>query len=182
MSDNFENPYQTPKSAVDVKLSNNASNIWRKKSAVVVTRETIWPKRCIKCNEPTENSLNRTLAYVNPWIYLSILISVLITVILALIFQKKFKMELPLCDRHAAYRKRVILINWLLFLGMIGCFWLTFANIYEFGALIGLAILLVMVIFGFSNRLAYIGRFKDPYIHVRGAKKAFLDSLDEFEQ
>jgi len=182
MSDNFDNPYQTPKSTVDVRLSNNQSNIWRKKSAVVVTRDTIWPKRCIKCNEPTEKSIKRTLVYLNPWFYLTIIISVLVTIVLALIFQKKFKMDIPICDNHIAYRKRVILINWLLFLATIGGFWLAVAEIFELGALISVAIILVMFVFGLSNRFAFIGTFKDPYIHVRGAKKAFLDSLDEFNQ
>jgi len=182
MTDNTENPYQAPKSAVDVSLAHNASHIWRKKSQVVVTRETIWPKRCIKCNAPTEKSLNRKLAYVNPWIYLSILISLLITIILVLIFQKKFKMDLPLCEMHSDYRKRVILINWLLALLAGGGFWIFLAEISEFGLVASLVLVLVMVIIGFSNRIAYIARYKDPYIYVKGAKREFLDSLNEFEQ
>ena len=182
MTDNIENPYQAPKSAVDVTLAHDASNIWRKKSSVVVTRETIWPKRCIKCNTPTEKSLNRKLAYVNPWFYLSILISLLITIVLVLIFQKKFKMDLPLCEKHSAYRKRVILINWILLFLAGGGFWLFVAEIFEYGLIISLVLFLAMVIIGFSNRLAYIARYKDPYIYVKGAKREFLDSLNEFDQ
>jgi len=182
MADDIDKLYQTPKTNVDVVLAENAGKIWRKKSSVIVTRETIWPKRCIKCNQPTDKSINRLLVFVNPWIYLSILISILITIILALVFQKKFKMDIPVCDRHIAYRKRVILINWLLAVIVGIGIWLSAAQIFDMGVAISGVAILAMLIYGLSNRLAYINKFKDPYIYVRGAKREFLDSLDDFDQ
>ncbi|MEJ2361366.1 MAG: hypothetical protein P8Z75_08060 [Gammaproteobacteria bacterium] len=181
MADEFDNVYQAPTSNVDVSISGKADQIWRRASSVVVTAETLWPKRCIKCNTPTDKTLKRTLVYVNPWIYLSILVSILITLILALIFQKKFKMEIPVCEKHIAYRKRVILINWLLFLVVIAGVWITAADISQLGMVVSVLVLLVMTIFGLANRLAIVTKYKEPYIYVRGAKSRFLDSLNEFE-
>jgi len=182
MTDNINNPYQTPKSVVDAKLVQDTGRIWRMKSAVVVTRETIWPKRCIKCNAPTEKSIKRVLVYVNPWVYLSVLISLLITIVLVLIFQKKFKMHLPLCDQHITYRKRIILTNWMLFLVACGGLWGSIDYNTMYGYLLSGIAVFAMIIIGFSNRLAYISRYKDPHIYVKGAKQAFLDSLGEFDQ
>lgn len=182
MTDNIDNPYQAPRSTVDVTLAQDVGNIWREKSAVVVTRETIWPRRCIKCNAPTEKSIKRLLVYANPWIYLSLLISLLITIILVLIFQKKFRMDIPLCGQHITYRKRIILTNWILFLVAIAGLWLFLDDIFEYGLLLSGVVILAMVIIGFSNRLVYVSRYKDPHIYVRGAKREFLDSLNEFNQ
>jgi hypothetical protein len=182
MPDEIDKLYKAPATNVDVTLADTAGKIWRKRSAVIVTRDTIWPKRCIKCNAPTDKSINRLLVYVNPWIYLSILISILITIILALVFQKKFKMDIPVCTKHIAYRKRVILINWLLFAVAAIGIWLSAAEIFELGFVISIVALLAMLIFGLSNRLAFINKYKEPYVYVRGAKREFLDSLPEFEQ
>jgi len=181
MTDEIDKHYRAPTTNVEVTTADNPDKIWRRSSAVVVTRESIWPKRCIKCNTPTDKSINRTLVYVNPWIYLSILINILVTIVLGLIFQKKFRMDIPVCEKHIANRKRTILINWLLFLIMIIGIWLTVAEIFKLGVLISVVALLIMVILGLSSRLAYVGKFKEPYIFVRGAKSEFLDSLNEFE-
>lgn len=181
MADKFNNFYQAPKSNVDRDVTGKADQIWRRASSVVVTANTLWPKRCIKCNEPTDRTIKRTLTYVNPWVYLSFLVSFLITIVLVLIFQKKFKMEIPVCEKHIAYRKRVILTNWILFLIMLAGIWITLANISQLGVVVSVLVLLVMTIFGFSNRLAIVSKYKEPYIYVRGAKSHFLKSLNEFE-
>jgi hypothetical protein len=181
VTDDIDRLYKAPTTNVDVTLAENAGKIWRHRSAVVVTRDTIWPKRCIKCNAPTDKSIHRLLVYVNPWIYLSILISILITIILALVFQKKFKMDIPVCAKHIAYRKRVILINWLLFAVVAIGVWLTVAEIFQLGVMISGVALLAMLIFGLSNRLAYINKYKEPYVYIRGAKREFLDSLPGLE-
>lgn len=182
MADEIDKFYRAPTASVETTTTDNAGNIWRKSSSVVVTSETIWPKRCVKCNVPTDKSIKRTLVYVNPWIYLSVLVSILITLILVLIFQKKFKMAIPICEKHIAYRKRVIMVNWLLFLVVILGVWITAADISQLGLVVSTVTLLGMVIFGLLNRLAYISKYKEPYIYVRGAKSDFLDSLDGFEQ
>jgi len=181
MADQVDQFYRAPASSVDVTTADNAGKIWRKSSSVVVMRDTIWPKRCIKCNTPTEKSLRRVLVYINPWIYLSLLVNILLMLILGLIFQKKFKMEIPVCDKHIANRKRVILVNWMLFLVMLGGIWLITTSNPQFGVIIIIISLITMLIYGMSNRLAYVAKFKDPYIYVRGAKSEFLESLESLD-
>lgn len=181
MADKFDNFYQAPTSNVDTDKIGMADKIWRRASSVVMTADTPWPKRCIKCNAPTDKTIKRTLTYINPWIYLSILVSFLITFVLVLIFQKKFRMEIPVCEKHIVYRKRVILVNWALFLVMLAGIWVTATDISQLGAVVSVLALLVMIIFGFSNRLAIVSKYKEPYIYVRGAKSRFLKSLNEFE-
>lgn len=182
MADQIDQFYRSPASSVDVTTADNAGKIWRKSSTVVVMRDTIWPKRCIKCNAPTDKSIRRVLVYINPWIYLSILVNLLLMLILGLIFQKKFRMEIPVCDKHIANRKRVILINWILFFVMLGGIWMIIISDPQYGTLITMISLLAMLIYGMVNRLAYVAKYKEPYIYVRGAKPEFLESLESFEQ
>ena len=182
MKNTIENPYQTPQSDVEQKLSSHSRGIWRKGNRVIVTAETIWPDRCIKCNNKTNDSITKTLAYVNPWIYLSVLISILITVILAVIFQKKFTMSLPLCSLHQRKRKNILIINWVLALFLGLGVWLSMANIFKYGYVISIITLLAILIIGWFGRLAYITKYKNPLIFIKGARREFLDSLDEYQE
>jgi hypothetical protein len=58
---------------------------------------------------------------------------------------------------------------------------LTVAEIFQLGVMISGVALLAMLIFGLSNRLAYINKYKEPYVYIRGAKREFLDSLPGLE-
>lgn len=173
-----KNPYQPPKSRV---VDTNNWPLFQRGKYVVLQPGATWPDRCIKCNAPASYKKNLTMAYVNPWIYLSILVSILITVILALIFQKKFKISLPLCELHRRRRLQWMVINWLLFALAIGLIILGIANHFEWLTGIGFLVLLVLMITLLATRLGYIAKYRDQRIWIRGTGNKFRESLPELD-
>ncbi|WP_185235071.1 hypothetical protein [Teredinibacter franksiae] len=162
-------------------VDSTPGDIKRKGRYIVMAPEDTLPSRCFKCNDDTQNKKKVKLTYLNPWIYLTILVALLLTIILALIFQKKFKIELPLCDKHIKKRKMFIAFQWVLVA-------LTTAGIFmgaatDNGALIGVSITLVLVIVisALFGRLAFAAKFKNGSLWISGAGKKFLNSLPQFE-
>jgi hypothetical protein len=172
-----ESPYAPPKSSL---INTNPENMRRKGRYVILDPDIEWPSRCFKCNKETTYKKEVKLAYVNPWIYLSILINVVVTLILALIFQKKFTIELPLCDEHTRKRRNFLIFQWT----MVALFVATLAIGIAFEIMIftAIAILIFFIVLfsGLFGRLAFAAKFKNGNIWVRGGGKEFLDSLPEF--
>jgi zinc ribbon protein len=72
------------------------------------------PAFCIKCGQPSTTQLHRKITWMNPAIYLLCLfglIGIIIAVILQATIGKKIELYVPLCDAHAAARKRTIWIG-----------------------------------------------------------------------
>lgn len=172
-----ESPYAPPKSSL---VNTNSGSVSRKGRYVILDPDIDWPSRCFKCNKGTSHKKTVKLAYVNPWIYLSILINVIITVILAAIFQKRFTVELPLCDEHTIKRRNFQILQWVmaaLFVASIGAAIATESLAFSVIAFFVFIVLLISAIFG---RLAFAAKFKNGNIWVTGAGKDFLNSLPEF--
>jgi hypothetical protein len=172
-----ESPYDPPKSSL---VDLHHSDVSRKGRYVVLDPEIEWPSRCFKCNEKTEIKKEVTLTYVNPWIYLSILFTILLTIILVMIFRKKFKTELPLCEQHIKKRKYFLLFQWAMVAIMavgivIGV--LTSTDILLALSAFVFLVILISAIFG---RLAFAAKLKNGKIFVSGAGKDFLNSLPDY--
>jgi len=174
-----DSPYKPPQSNL---IDEGGEPIVRKGRYVVHERGAKWPSRCIKCNISTEQKKATKLVYVNPWIYLSILISPILTIILALIFQKKFDVELPVCQEHLKKRKRFLVMQWVILLLMITGFVVGIG--LESGVVVAIALFLVLVVvvMAIFSRLAVASKFKNERLWISGAGKQFLDSLPEYEK
>lgn len=170
----MESPYNAPKSDL---LESTDVEILAYKKYVLYQDGSRWPARCYKCNQPTDGKKLVKLTYVNPWIYLSILITPILTIILALIFQKKFSLDMPICEAHKQKRKRFLIFQW----SMIALATVFFgvavgANSGLAAGLAGLFLLLV-VIAGIGGRLLYAAKLKNGYYWLRGAGKEFVADL-----
>ncbi len=172
------NPYQPPKSSL---LTDDAGGLelQRHKNYVILEPESDWPSRCIKCNAATDYKKKTKLVYVNPWVYLSILINILLAAILVLVFQKRFSLELPLCAIHRVRRKRFLTIQWIGFVLFVMLLFVGFATESPAVFTIAGVVLLGVIILSLVSRLAYIAKLKDGKLWVRGAGAPFLDSLPE---
>jgi len=175
----MNNPYAAPKSRL-IDTRETPDGVLRKKKYVVASKDVIWPNRCFKCNAHTSNRKKIRLNYVNPWVYLSILLNVLITLVLVLIFQKKFIIALPLCDAHLRKRKQFIFVQWTL-LGM------ALATIAAGTALhqpemlmIAFVLFLVVILTAIFSRIAFIVKLKQGVLWIKGAGAPFLQSLKEY--
>jgi hypothetical protein len=172
-----ESPYAPPKSSL---INTNSGGMRRKGRYVIFDPDIEWPSRCFKCNKATSHKKRVKLAYVNPWIYLSVLINVIITVVLAAVFQKRFSVDLPLCEEHTIKRRNFLILQWVmaaLLAASIGVAISTESLAFSVTAIFVFIVLVISAIFG---RLAFAAKLKNGNLWVTGAGKDFLNSLPEF--
>ncbi len=170
-------PYQPPKSdLVDATII----GLSRKGRYLVLKPESVWPSRCIKCNSETDYKKQTTLVYVNPWIYLSLLINLLVTIILTLIFRKKFIVHIPLCAEHSKKRRNYLIFQWLLVALLLASIVVGVVTEEQAMAVVCIFLFLVIVISAIFGRLAYAAKFKKGYLWIKGAGRNYLDSLPEY--
>src|SRR5579862_1250440 len=108
--------------ASGVQFAQAAANVWREGNKLVVPRAWALPARCVKCNAPADPryTLDKTLYWHHPLIYLLILPGVLIYAIVAIILRKSARVQIGLCTFHGHRRRMRILIGWLMALFGIG--------------------------------------------------------------
>lgn len=140
------------------------------------------PDRCIKCNEPAYGlRLKRKLTWHHPAIYLLIFVAVLIYLIVALILRKRATVEVGLCERHQAKRRRNVLITWLLVL--LGVAGFIMAVVAEDGRylLAGAILLLGAIIYGLiAVRVVVPSKIDDKFVWLRGVNKNYLNQLPQW--
>ena len=158
------------------------SGVWRSKSTLVMSQGAVLPDRCIKCNEPAHGvRLKRKLTWHHPAIYLLILVAVLVYLIVSLILRKRATVEIGLCERHLAIRRRNMLITWLLFLLAVAGF--VMAVVAEDGTyvLVGAILLLGAIIYGLVVvRVVSPSKIDDKFVWLRGVNKNYLSQLPQW--
>lgn len=172
-----ESPYAPPESEL---IDTGLDEITRRGRYAVLSPDTEWPSRCFKCNRETANRKEIRLTYLNPWIILTILINVLITLVLALIFRKRFKVSLPLCDDHTRKRRNFVIFQWasLAFTIAATALWVATQSILlAYVAIFSFVVVVLSAIFG---RIAHAAKFKQGKIWITGGGRDFLDSLPEY--
>ena len=157
-----------------------SGNLWRHKKIVVLRRNAIFPDRCIKCNAPATRRLKRKLFWHHPAIYFLVLCNLVIYAIVSVIVRKRADIEIGLCNAHVSSRNRMIGIAWGLFAASL--IELFFATKYSLGWLGGLTVLtfLASLVCSVFPRMVSAEKIEAEYIRVRGAGRAFLDSLPEW--
>ena len=161
--------------------THNMPSIWRNKSALVMTKQALLPKRCIKCNAPARQTLKRNLRWHHPTVYIAILGSLLLYVILSLALSKSATVHVGLCETHLAARKRDIVITCFLVL-------LSFASFY-FAAMtedlnlffVGAVIFLGGVIYGVvGTRVVAPRKIDNQYVWLTGINDNYLQEFPQW--
>jgi hypothetical protein len=156
--------------------------IWRSGKLLVTGVKTTLPDFCVKCNAPSQGDrLRRKLYWHHPAIYLLIIVSILIYAIVALLVRKRADLEVGLCERHHAKRRRDILLSWLLgFLG-VG---LIVAAVIQSNGLMGFAgavVLIGALIYAaITTPIVSAQRIDGEYVWVRGVCREYLSALPEW--
>lgn len=158
------------------------SAVWRENKKLVMRREAQLPDRCIKCNEPAYGGrLKRKLSWHHPALYLLILVALLLYLLIALIVRKTATVEIPLCERHLAKRRRDLWISWTTVLAGLGGFFLAVAFNDGVFALLGSVLLLVGVIYTvIATRLVVPTRIDESYVWLTSVNADYLSSLPTF--
>lgn len=174
-----ESIYAAPQS----ELTNiESSAVYRHKRYAILNPDAAWPARCFKCNADSTSQKKVKVVYVNPWIYITLLITPLVTIVLALIFQKKFDISLPMCESHLKKRKNFMIFQWTALASMMGG--IVIGALMESELIVGLSILLLLVVLfsAIAGRMIHVAKFKDSRLWISGTGKAFLQSLPSFKQ
>ena len=110
------NPYAPPRLDSDFQpmYGGGTGHIRREGHLVVIpSRGTVFPPRCVICNDAATERLQRRVFWHHPLCYLAICAGVLIYVILALLVRKSATFEVGLCQAHASRRRTAILVGWV---------------------------------------------------------------------
>src|SRR5690242_18011661 len=91
----------------------------RRGKELLVPRSAALPACCIKCGQPAEKPWRKKFYWHTPWLALLVLLNLLIYIIVAVIVRKNMELNVPLCDRHHADRKRYNLLSILMIVGFI---------------------------------------------------------------
>lgn len=156
--------------------------VWKNKTVLVMTKQAQLPDRCVKCNAPTQNRLQRSLRWHHPALYIVIAGGVLLYVILALVLSKTATINVGLCETHAAARKRDILITWALVVLSIVCMILS-AMMEELSIFfIGLLLFFGAVIYGvLKARVVVPQKIDDQYVYLIGVNPDYLQQFPDWQ-
>jgi hypothetical protein len=163
-------------------LRPSGAPIWRSDKTLVITGEATLPDRCVKCNAPAEGRrLKRRLYWHHPAVYLLILCSILIYVIVALIIRKRATIEIGLCERHLAKRKRDILIGWAMALSGLGLLIGGISANSGWAGAAGGVVFLAALFYGVATaQMVSAKRIDDAHVWVRGVCPEYLDTLPDW--
>jgi hypothetical protein len=146
-----------------------------------MTREALLPGRCVKCNAYTDERLKRKLTWHHPALYLLIFASLLIYVIVAMIVRKRATVDVGLCPKHLAARKRNLAITWALGLLSVGGFVLA-GMLEDFTfAFAGIALIFVTAIYGVVMvRVVAPSKIDDQLVWLKGVNADYLQEFPEW--
>jgi hypothetical protein len=154
---------------------------YRNGNIVVVPAGCTLPAVCVKCGESASvRFLTKTFRWHSSWLYLLILPGLIFYAIAVLIVQKKARIEVPFCEVHRTWRKRMYIAGSVLLVGFIPVSLLLASLELSAGwvALTAIAMafagLVVLAIVGNSLTPVYIDGTR---AELKGAGEQFLSSL-----
>lgn len=160
----------------------SSDSLWRAGRRVVARTETVFPDRCVKCNESAGGfRLKRTLYWAHPAIYLLILCNLLILFIVYLIIRKKAIVHIGLCERHRARRKLGLIIGWSSV--ALGITMIVVGAIFEYGWCAGTGALILIaggITGGVMARTVAPAKVDKEFVWITGVNRDFVENLPEW--
>lgn len=151
----------------------------RRGKDLLVPRGSSLPPTCIKCSAAATTPWRKKFYWHPPWVFILVLLNLLIYAVVAIIIRKKMELNVPLCDRHHADRKRNRLLGILMIAGCVPAGLLF--GVYGSGALgwvTGLAMFVASVVFFVLASMGFRPtRIDDAGGVFRGACEDFLSLL-----
>lgn len=145
----------------------------------------ILPNRCIKTNAegPNLKRVDKTLYYMHPAWYLTLLINLLVLIIVYLVCRKpcsiQYSIDKSTANKHALLSGLSVLLFFAGLFGFISGFVMT-----ETQGLVGIAVLVVSfvvliasLVFNSKNMPVRITKYSNGQFHFKGFSKEYLSSL-----
>lgn len=157
---------------------NYAQGVWRDGSLMVMTKETVLPNRCVKCNAPASKLLKRTVEWYPRYVIWVFIFIRIVGLILYFCTRKRVTVYIGLCEDHINRRRFGMLIGGLIlllgFMAFFGAMSSEAFGIVFLGLLLILAGIIVMVTVW---RTITAKKIEEPYVWVKGIHSDFLETL-----
>jgi GYF domain 2 len=149
---------------------------------LVCSVQATLPKRCVKCNTPTETKqIKRTLYWHSPFFFFLIVLNILIFAIVAMIVRKRAVAFVSICPQHRKMRRNAILTSWALVIGSIVVL-ITSAG-YQSGwiAAAGGVLFIVGITYGIvRGRLVSAKKIDKEFLWLSGCGPEFLAAFPDW--
>jgi hypothetical protein len=146
-----------------------------------IPRFSALPPLCVNCGAAAQVPWRKKFYWHTQWIFLLVLLNIVVYLIVALIVRKQMELNVPLCDKHHAERKRYNLLGALFTLGAlpVGIFIGTAFNDAEgFAWLTGFGMFVAGVVFLIlAGKYLRPKKIDDQGGIFTGASEAFLTQL-----
>lgn len=159
---------------------NYAKSVWRDGNQLVMTKETVLPNRCVKCNAPAMKLLRRTVEWYPPYVLLIFIFVHIVGLILYFCTRKRVTVYVGLCESHLNRRRMAILGGGIVFLlGFFSFFGsVAGAEVSPGYILAGLLLLLAGIVLMISAyRTVTAAKIQEPYVWLKGLHRDFLEQL-----
>jgi hypothetical protein len=169
--------YQPPPAGQPYNV-NYTTAAWRDGSLLVLTKETILPNRCVKCNAPAMKLLRRTVEWYPRYIILIFLLIRIVGLILYFCLRKRVTVYIGLCEDHVNKRRFGVLAGCVtMLIGLVWFFGALMNESFGFGFLGLLVFLAGIIVMVTVWRTVTATKIQEPYVWVKGVNKDFLNSL-----
>lgn len=177
-SQTAEDSFPLPPSQHEQYDPNEPKGVWRDGSLLVMTKETILPNRCVKCNAPAIKLLKRTVEWYPRYVILIFILIRIVGLILYFILRKRVTVYIGLCEAHLNRRRIGVITGLSLFmLGLITFFGALTNENFPL-ALPGLLFVLVgIIVMALTWRVVSASKIQEPYVWVKGIHRDFLETL-----
>ncbi|MCU0753638.1 MAG: hypothetical protein MUE46_00745 [Xanthomonadales bacterium] len=154
--------------------------VWREGEEIVLLRQAALPARCVCCNATVSGPIaKRQLYWHHPGWYLLIPLNLFVYALVAIFVRESAQIAPGRCRTHQ-WRHLAIRTGGCLVIALV--LWLTFTRLVHqpVTLLVGLGLMLAaMILTIVSSRDVYPVRIDHRCIRLKGAGRAFLDSLPE---
>lgn len=157
---------------------NYAQGVWRDGPLLVMTKETILPNRCIKCNAPAAKLMSRTVEWYPRYVILVFILIRIAGLILYFCTRKRVTVYIGLCEDHINKRRFGVMAGVVVMLVGFISFFGAMSNENFSVVFLGLLLILAGIIVMVSAwRTITASKIQEPYVWVKGVHKDFLDTL-----
>jgi hypothetical protein len=184
------NPYQAPQApgpSFAYAPAAMTGGIWRSGNLLVMHKMAQLPDVCVKSGEKATRRLTRKLQWWPPWINWTLLVAVIVYAILVQVLSQRATISIGLSEEWFKRRRMRMLVAWLIGLGGVAVFFLSFVllaqQINEAGwlILVGVAIFFGALIYGqYATRLVHPAKIDEMYIYLKGVHPSVLAMFPEW--
>jgi len=151
-------------------------NIWKSKDGLVVNEKSLFPDRCIVCNQKAKGkTIRKMLFWHNPILLPVLFLSWPFYIMLAVLFRRHITVSLPLCQRHLWQRRILTLMGAMLFPTAVSMVWVAIS--YSQPPLILGAILSMIVgaiVIGWGRNPVWASQIQNDHAVIRGVSPKLL--------